>query len=182
MVEEEVAKGVSLPTLDPFLGYLPYQHGPYLFTWGEIHELFVAQAPFRERRERLFNALQLFADSVWDILPGARLWVDGGFVTHKTWAAPEDVDVVIVTTQAAPEKKRLLVEQGLLTFSDMKFDVMDTPRSLNKLRPFGGLVDSYFADAKREDIWRLQWSKVRGPDGEIVDGLKKGFVEVVRGV
>jgi hypothetical protein len=182
MPSDEIDKGVLLPTLDPFLGYLPPQQEPYRLTWGELHELFVAQAPYRERRERLYAALHLFADAVWDIAPTAKLWVNGGFATHKPWAAPEDVDVVIMTNDLAPEKKKMLVQQGLLTFKDVGLEVESKTMQLDRLRPFGGLVDSYFADSKRELFWRTQWSRVKGPDGQIMPGVKKGFVEVVRGV
>lgn len=182
VVDEGTGRGERLPSLDPFLGYLPPQQQPYLLTWGEVHELFVVKAPYRERRQRIFAALQLFADSVWEIVPDARLWIDGGFTTHKEWGAPEDVDVVILGNALSPQMKATLLHQGLLTMEKLDFQVNSKIMHIPSLRPFGGLVDAYLADSKREDFWRAQWSRVKGPDGKVIDGLKKGFVEVIRGL
>lgn len=180
--EEAVSQGERLPPLDPFLGYLPPRQQPYLLTWGEIHEMFVTQAPYRERRQRIFSALQLFADSIWELIPDARLWINGGFTTQKDWAAPEDVDVVILGNAVPPQTKAALLNQGLLTLEDVNFSVNAKTMHVPALKTFGGLVDSYLADVKSEEVWRAQWSRVRGPDGKVIEGVKKGFVEVIRGI
>lgn len=182
VVGEEVSRGERLPALDPFLGYLPPRQQPYLLTWGEIHEMFVARAPFRERRQRIYSALQLFAESIWELIPDARLWINGGFTTQKDWAAPDDVDVVVLGDAVPPQIKAALLNQGLLTLEDVTFSVNAKTMHVSALKTFGGLVDAYLADVRSEEVWRAQWSRVKGPDGKIMDGVKKGFVEVVRGI
>ncbi|NQX10392.1 hypothetical protein HQQ80_02000 [Microbacteriaceae bacterium VKM Ac-2855] len=170
-----------LPALDPLLGTLPPRARPYRVTFADVHQLFVAEAPFRERRQRLYDALVLHAECVWEVLPEAKIWVDGGFLTHKTWAEPEDVDVVIVVATASPEAKAQLASQGLLTLKDVQSTANDRvlPK-LTKLRAFGGLVDAYLATGARAELYQALWSKVRGPDGSDT-GTTKGFVEVIRG-
>ena len=77
-------------------GMLPPASNPYGATLNELYETFVEQAPFRPRRELIFRALSLYAELVWQESPEARLWIDGGFATHKVWEAPEDADVVVI--------------------------------------------------------------------------------------
>jgi hypothetical protein len=173
----------SLPALDPFLGYLPPSQAPYLVTMADIHELFVVQAPFRERREVLFRAFEIYSELIWDRIPYARIWVDGGFTTHKNWAAPDDIDVVVVADNLAPATKRELVTDGLLTLSNVAAAFNNQPLpSVAKMRPFGGLIDAYFATSSTTQLIKMQFSRVRGPDGLIVPNLSKGILEVTRGI
>lgn len=183
MSDAELSMRVTaLPALDPILGTLPPNPLPYRVTMSDVHSLFVASAPFKERRERLFQAFSLFADTVWDELPKALLWVDGGFVTHKTWGEPHDVDVAIVADDVTVESKRRLATQGLLTFADIDGKINEKDLRVGKLAPFGGMVDSYLASSTTAAMYRWQWSRVRGPDGEIIPNVTKGFLEVARGI
>lgn len=185
MVEETQNKRSvgNLPALDPFLGYLPPSQTPYLVTMADIHELFVAQAPFRERREVLFAAFEIYAALIWERIPDARIWVDGGFTTHKSWEAPDDVDVVVVADDVPRTTKGGLVSDGLLTLQKVTAELngKDLP-PVDKLRPFGGLIDAYFATSATTQLIKMQFSKVRGPDGLIVPNLSKGILEVTRGI
>src|SRR4051812_43816270 len=69
-------------------GRLPV--GRHETTLEELLERFVETAPNPERRLLLYRALVLYVDFVRVVFPGARLWIDGGFVTHKP-EAPEDI-------------------------------------------------------------------------------------------
>lgn len=172
----------ALPALDPFLGTLPPNPSPYRVTLSDVHSLFVANAPFKERRERLFQAFTLFADTVWAEIPAALLWVDGGFITHKPWEEPHDVDVAIIADDVSIDAKRSLATRGLLTFADLSGSVNEKPLRIGKLVPFGGMIDSYLASSATAAFYRHQWSRVRGPDGQIMPNVSKGFLEVARGI
>lgn len=171
-----------LPALDPLLGTLPYSPFPYRATMSDAHDLFVVQAPYREARQRIFDALQVYAACVWGVLPQARLWIDGGFASHKDWEAPEDVDVAIVVDDINTTERAQLVTAGLLTLATVSAKIGDVELpEFSRLRPMGGLVDSYLATRTTRDVYRMQWSRVRGPDREIIEGVLKGFLEVTRG-
>jgi hypothetical protein len=172
----------SLPALDPILGTLPPSPLPYRVTMSDVHSLFVASAPFKERRERLFRAFALYAETIWTEIPGALLWIDGGFITHKSWEEPHDVDVAIIADDVPAESKRRLATQGLLTFDDTSGTINSKQLQIGKLAPFGGMIDSYLASSKTASVYRIQWSRVRGPDGQIIPNASKGFLEVARGI
>ncbi|MFJ8073825.1 hypothetical protein ACIQ7Q_07785 [Streptomyces sp. NPDC096176] len=45
----------------------------------------------------------------------------------------------------------------------------------------GGLIDSFPVVAgipEQEEYWDATWSKVKGPDGELITGAVKGYLEV----
>lgn len=153
--------------------------GRHPATFAEIHEAFVVNAPFRPRRELIFRALTLYADLVGEVYSTARLWIDGGFVTLKQWAAPEDADVVVVVPLAeyvakagAESNLPLLTLQGVFSTKPNA--------STAKLHPMGGLLDSFI----QPDIdvmlapWDLTWMSVKDENGLIVPGQAKGYLEV----
>jgi hypothetical protein len=151
-------------------GRLP--EGRHEATLDEIRERFVEEAPNRARRDLIFRALLVYADIVRSLFPEARLWINGGFVTHKS-EAPKDVDVVIVSE--APDTVTIEQVAPLLTLQGV---ASEQPRlGIERLQPVGGLVDGFFANASMSDLldyWDGQWSRVNGaPDTE-----RKGYVEV----
>ncbi|WP_062520011.1 DUF6932 family protein [Demequina silvatica] len=142
-------------------------------TLDEVEQLFVRDAPFAAEREHLFNALRGWVANFDAALPGARLWLDGGFVTHKPWAPPKDVDIVAHHTQDVAE-----------AWSEAEHKVLASLlNGADGTKPMGGLVDAYWfisGDPHASPYWKNQWSRVRGEDGREVIGHAKGFVEVVR--
>lgn len=80
-------------------GLLPL--GVHEATLDEVHKVFVDGAPFEPDRRRIFAALEIYAGMLWTELPSAVLWVNGGFVTHKQWAPPADVDVAVLVPPPA---------------------------------------------------------------------------------
>lgn len=172
---------MELPTLDPFLRTLPPSPIPYAATLDVVHDVFVARAPFQNERQVVFDALVVYATCVWGILPGARLWIDGGFLTLKDWAAPADVDVAVVVDKITPQDKGRLATRGLLTFATVTAEIDGfTLPAFEGLKPMGGLVDAYLATSATQEVFKWQWSRVRGPDGLAVPDAMKGFVEVSR--
>lgn len=160
---------------------------PHPATLKEVSDHFVDAAPHREVRAELFSALELYAGLVWSILPSARLWVDGGFASHKTWAAPGDIDVVIVASLneasvlTSGELERLT---ALLTLQDVS--AASPELTADRIQPMGGLIDGFIivddgAEAGRASMeyWFDLWSRVKGPNGPMDPSCRKGFVEVV---
>jgi hypothetical protein len=172
-----------LPALDPLLGYLPPSPVPYNVTLSDVHDLFVARAPYRERREVLFAALSIYSTLVWEEIPQAKIWIDGGFATHKAWGAPDDVDVVVVAENVGVLTKGKMAAKGLFTMSDVtaKIGQKRLPE-IEKISPFGGLIDAYFATSLSSELIKRQLTQVRGPDGDIIPGIRKGIMEVRRGI
>ncbi|SKC37423.1 DUF6932 family protein [Okibacterium fritillariae] len=184
MTDDRTPTGlVRLPDLDPFIGYLPPAQLPYQVTMTDIYTMFVQDAPYRERRELLFDALKIYTSLIWTEIPYARIWVDGGFATRKDWAPPEDVDVVVVADDVPLKVKAKLASEGLLTLSAVSasIDKSNLPM-IHKLRPFGGLVDAYFATSKTSALLYQYMTSVKGPDGEVIHGVRKGIAEVTRGI
>ena len=71
--------------------------GRHATSFAEIYATFVQQAPFPNERELIFDALLLYARVLAQEFTKPALWINGGFVTHKPWAAPNDTDVVLYT-------------------------------------------------------------------------------------
>lgn len=176
---------MGLPACTGPLGIMPA--GAHPATLPEVRAAFVDAAPADQRsaRHRVFRALELHIESMLELLPGATIWLDGGFVSHKTWAAPEDADVVYFAD--LDQLERLSAEElmPLVTTSGVDGALggsssgsrMGVPR----LQPMGGLVDAFVAlrDPVQFSHWGGIWSTVKGADGAVVRGASKGFVEVV---
>lgn len=159
-------------------GFLEPMNSPYVATLDEIQQVFVEQAPFQHRRALIFRALNLFTDLVWETIPETRFWVNGGFTSHKTWAAPEDADVVAIV----PVKQfKLCLTDSMLPLSTLQHVTSAQPNTGTvKLHPFGGLLDTFFIPDMPAQLktWDDTWSKVKGPDNQIIPGQRKGYVEV----
>jgi hypothetical protein len=172
-----------LPDMDPVNAWLlPPAPDPYPTTFDEIHERFVAGAPFTEERQFVFDALLIYAKLLWRIVPDARLRINGGFVTHKRWAAPEDVDIAVVCPTISQDQLERATLAPLFTVLDVNGVVVGIPAAIPKLHVMGGLVDAFpilpglpALDA----TFRRLWSTVKGDDGELIPNLIKGYVEVV---
>jgi len=151
--------------------YLP--HGIHTAQLDEVEGRFVTTAPFPSERRDVFDAFLLWHRIVSGILPTARFWLDGGFVTHKPWAAPSDVDV---TVMARPDELNNLsvAEQTEL---ERQFTVIGPPR----VQPMSGKVDAFLCvrgDVDRTLYWREHWATVLDENRAKVADASKGFVEV----
>jgi hypothetical protein len=149
-------------------------------TLDEIKSVFVDAAPFKEQRQRVFAALSLYSELVWARFPRALLWVDGGFVTHKPWAAPKDVDVAVLIHEPYDPKDHP-EDASLWTLLEVSASqpMLD---SVERVQPMGGLVDGFYVPAHSAptvDWWRAFWQRFKQPG--LPDLLNaKGFVEVTR--
>ncbi len=147
--------------------------GRHPATLAQIEERFVREAPFPDDRRPLFDALQLYADRVWKVAGDAPLWVNGGFVTHKPWAAPEDIDVVFVLTARQARDTPMFV-LGPLCSAKLP--------SGGKSKAMGGLIDGFCIDGRAalERYWDGLWSSVTDEHKVKIEGLVKGYLEVRR--
>ncbi|MFJ9624688.1 DUF6932 family protein [Streptomyces sp. NPDC101181] len=158
-------------------GLLP--PGRHAASMAEIEEVFVERAPHTDHRRRIFRAFQLYADMIGDILERGTFWVNGGFCTYKA-LPPNDVDLAVLIDPTLPltnkDHERLLPLFTLLGVETQQ------PRGwAERVQPMGGLIDSFAVAAgvvEQEEYWDGMWSKVKGPDGEPVPGVTKGYLEV----
>jgi hypothetical protein len=151
--------------------YATLPTGLHPATLDEVYETFVKRAPFRPRRELIFRALTLYIDLVSPQFTTCRYWINGGFVTHKQWAEPEDADVVVVVPPAEHKKVTQPEFMPLLTLGS---------NAGGKVHPMGGLIDGFVAmdHPAALSTWELTWSSVRDEQHNVVPGVSKGFLEV----
>lgn len=155
-------------------GYLPVAQGPHFATLDEVRARFVAGAPNGERRESVFRGLEIWIEQAADIFGSGRLWIVGGFVTHKV-EAPDDIDVSFLPDDYERAETALMTSHGLglLTMQNLVCDI----GLVSRLQPVSGLVDAFLVDGDDEDdVEHMAWlfSQVEG-----VKYARKGFVEVV---
>jgi hypothetical protein len=166
-----------IPACDGDYATLP--PGTHQASLDEIYQSFVVEAPFRPRRELIHQAIVLYTSLVKSAFSDARIWIDGGFVTHKPWAEPEDADIVVVVP----------LEEYVAKANDPRWFPLWTflnatssepPRWTEKLHPMGGLLDTFLVPDVEAvlGIWDQRWSSVNGPDGNLVPGVTKGYLEV----
>ncbi|MFJ8697548.1 DUF6932 family protein [Streptomyces roseolilacinus] len=167
-----------IPPLTPG-GMLPVGRHPA--TLEEIHDVFVVQAPHTTHRQRLYSALELYVALVRDLLPRATLWVDGGFCTHKA-APPADIDLVLFASRRLVQhfdQERWTRMNQLITLQNLTAMAPHTVE--RRIQPMGGLIDAFLAEEGNADdvaLWDYNWSLVKDADGKIVDGERKGYLEV----
>lgn len=169
--------GEMLPALGSD-GLLP--PGRYRSTLTEIHDRFVKSAPHRAERAEIYAAFELWRNrAVAEFGPGV-LWIDGGFVTHKP-TPPHDLDLAFFPADLPLAESSLLSGDGyqLLTLQDLFFAMPRPGGWLKRVQPAVGWIDAFLARPGDADAWHNIWSAVKGPDGEIVSGSRKGYVEVV---
>lgn len=190
------AAHAQLPPVDQSTGFLP--PGIHPCSWAELEQVFVDEAPHRDHRRRRLHALEVYVESLDELLPGSTLWVDGGFVSHKR-DPPFDIDVLVKAKPGAwaalmklvdgeqqafaawvqagqqgypPKTPNLTQLSGLMTHQDVN---VSGGGYFPRIQPFGGRVDGFIvpADSKQVlDRFRREWMV------DISTGVKKGFVEV----
>lgn len=186
---------MPLPDLvgDPLA--LPPRADPYSSTFAEIAKIFVDRAPAdqREFRARRLDALEAHARVVAGVWGDhvVRVWINGGFLTHKTWAKPKDIDAVYFVPPDLLERAHHGRVASLWTLSEVSATIGRSASEgggpgghklkVDVLSPLAGLVDAYVAadTAIERRMWKRQWSTVNGPDNKPLAGVEKGFVEVL---
>lgn len=121
----------------------------------------------------------MYVDQVWGVWPKAELWINGGFVTLKPWAAPKDVDVAIVDTFGRIEKYRDGAA-SLLTLHNVSSASLSGPAP--RVQPYGGMVDGFAVPRLPANLrfWDDQWSTLCDKAKVPVPGFRKGYVKVVK--
>lgn len=159
---------------------LPPRTRPYALSMKTVYSLFVRQAPFRDEREFLFEALHHYLRRVASYFPTAVFWINGGFTTWKEWEPPGDIDIVVILN-------RQDLDLALRTLDGLQLWTMLTVSAeqpgfsgLPKFQPYGGLIDSFpvLADIGALGYWYDLWSTVKAPNGTKLEGSRKGYVEV----
>ncbi|BBY43238.1 DUF6932 family protein [Mycolicibacterium celeriflavum] len=157
--------------------------GRHQATFEQVYEAFVENAPFRDDREVIFEALTLYAKIVANLCPGLALWVNGGFITHKSWAAPKDADVVVVVPQA--HYPNVCSNPSVWTYITLQGVIVSDPSTgggrIGRIQPMAGLIDGFIIsdDPTLSDVWAYRWSLVNDEDGNLLpDTTRKGFLEV----
>jgi hypothetical protein len=169
---------------------IPATTGPYATlpvgrhqaTFDEVYEHFVEKAPFRERRELIYEALRLYAKVVAAEFTDVTLWINGGFVTHKPWAAPNDTDVVSVIPVADYTNMCSNTDcLRLLTLQGVKVDNPRTIAPVPRVQPMAGLIDSFIVpdDPIQTAVWDHNWSRVTDHNKSLLPpSILKGYLEV----
>jgi hypothetical protein len=170
-------------------GLLPPSSAPYPATLDEIRQRFVAEAPeaTRDRRERIFTALNLHIGELRRAFATRpRFWLSGGFVTHKTWN-PRDADIFVIASspdEIARASREPMVP--LWTLSGVTARIGANGREVDspKLHTCLGLTDACVVDGS--DPWAVELQRrfcgnVKASNGDILEGVEKGFVEVIDG-
>ncbi len=168
---------MAIPQVQGVEALLP--PGRHRATLAEIEAYFVTTAPYDQRRVIVFQALRTWLALVDQLLPNSRYWINGGFVTHKPWAAPSDVDVMILCKENVLNALSI-EEQAQL---DRLLTVPASP-GRPRIQPMSGLVDGFltvrgYVGSGDAAFWMKQWSRVKGADGSAITSLSKGFLEVV---
>lgn len=192
----EVSGELTLPPIDPVTGYLP--PGIHPCSWAEFEQVFVDDAPHPEHRRRRLRALEVWVDCLDEILPGATLWLDGGFVSHKS-AAPFDIDVLATVDPdvwlpvgqradaemqafgawvnagqhgTQPKTPTVTTLSGLMTLQAVRDG---DGRFFPRVQPVGGWIDGFIFPADLAETlanFRGWWMM------DYATGAPKGFVEV----
>ncbi|HTQ21977.1 DUF6932 family protein [Mycobacterium sp.] len=150
---------------------IPATGGPYATlpvgrhsaTFDEVYEHFVEKAPFRERRELIYEALRLYAKVVAKEFSDVTLWINGGFVTHKPWAAPNDTDVAAVVPMT--DDTNMCSNTDCLRFLTLQGVMVAIPTTMvpvPRIQPMAGLIDSFVVpdDPIQTAVWDHDWSRV----------------------
>jgi len=171
-------KGQPLPIPVTSGQYATLPVGRYPATLDEVYETFVKNAPFRPRRELIFRALTLYIDLVSAEFSTSRYWIDGGFVTHKTWEEPEDADVLVVVPPG--EHGKVMTPEFLPHWTLLQTQPAQPRVYADKVHPMGGLLDCFILpDAPQVlSVWDIRWSSVRDQQHNVVPDARKGYLEV----
>ena len=159
----------------------PFPH-THQASLEELYERFVEQAPFRESRERLFQALRLYLDDVLSFAPVHSAWINGGFITLKEWGPPQDIDLVLKVSATEMNMLSAELRKRFRRAMTLPSGIDQSGKDLGKTAPMNGMIDAYYLlDNQMEDArrWHAQWSSLRGPEGHTLDDTHKGFVEVM---
>ncbi|MEQ0561623.1 hypothetical protein ABJI51_21270 [Amycolatopsis sp. NEAU-NG30] len=163
-------------------GRLP--EGRHQVGWEDVERVFVKNAPFATERAVIFDALRLHFQLMTSLFPdGGELWINGGFTTHKTWAAPKDADLAYLVPCEAINglrQEQLVTVASLLTLQGVSA-VQPHWRFVDRVQPMGGLIDAFFVPSdvpSAVETWDNTWSMVTGPDRKIIPGKRKGYLEV----
>jgi hypothetical protein len=157
--------------------------GRHTASEADIYERCVSDAPAQQRqhREVLFSSLQSYTGMIRSLLKGGSLLVGGPFLSRDS-VAPTGLDVVLVPADWE-QLTRLPTDQQeqlhqLLTLNDI---IVGHPITMymKSIKPVGSVVDAYLCYPGQEDVWEDLLSEVVDEHQRPVEGVARGYVEVV---
>jgi hypothetical protein len=161
--------------------------GVHRATLDEVAVRFVDDAPdhTRQRRRLILDAMRIHITLVRALFyrHEITIWLGGGFCTHKE-DSPGDGDFACLVPAQALEEVHGDAALPLWTLGSVTGTLghSELVVQTDKLHCMGGLTDALVVNrdnpyaVERQRRW---WSRIIGPDGEIIDGATKGFVEVI---
>ena len=161
-----------LPAVDTTTKFGLLPEGRHEASLDEVADLFVSNGPFGSERAVIWQAFLVWEGLIRRHLPTAVLWINGGFVTHKTWAAPSDIDVFVL---ARPSEINAVGPSALLPL------LTHRDAANQRIQPMSGLVDGHIGgrgDAAVITNYHETWRAVTDENKDEVAGLFKGYVEV----
>lgn len=161
-----------LPATCGDYGILPHANAPYPASLDEIYEHFVVGAPYADQRRELWDVFPAYVRKARAYFPTCRILLDGGFVTHKNWEAPEDIDIALGIDRL--EYNALQDWERAQLFNSVS-------ATGHKVKVMGGAIDASRFDKNIPALfakWHDDWSSVRGPNRLTLPGVRKGYVEV----
>ncbi|WP_440939896.1 DUF6932 family protein [Gordonia polyisoprenivorans] len=175
--DERRGRTVAIPLLSGPYSTLPAGRHPA--TLEEIHQKFVVDAPHRDSRELVYRAFVLYTDILRVRLGPVTLWVDGGFISHKPWAPPSDIDVVVIVPQH--DYTNICSNGQAWPLSTLQHVSSNLTQGLDRLQPMGGLIDGFVVpdSASQLAVWDATWSRVKDEHGNLLpETIRKGYLEV----
>lgn len=146
----------------------------------EFHERCVEGARNRAHREALFTAVRVFHQAAKATVGDGTLWIGGRIVTNHN-DTPCDASILILPS----DWNRLLDlndqdRSQLYSLCTLQEVVVGSPlyAGLPSIRPVASMLDGFLCYPGQEDWWHDTWATVKGFDGQKIDGIEKGFVEV----
>lgn len=177
MAELGIMESDPIPQMVAHGEYVLLPPGSHPATLDQIETRFVIEAPFAKQREEIFSAYRLWQNQLASIFPEFLIWLDGSFVTHKSWEAPKDIDAYVI-----------VANEHLQSISSEQMTKLDSLRTRKiggqRIQPFGGLVDSFIfpvSERKQHNSFFNLWSMVKDPSGNTAENIIKGFLEVNSG-
>ncbi|MFN3007392.1 DUF6932 family protein [Mycolicibacterium wolinskyi] len=169
-----------LPALQGDDGLLPV--GVHKASIADIRKRFGSKSVSTggRRRDIIIDALDVYARMVRSEFLKPTIWVNGGLVTAKKWAEPDDADIAVFVDPAQfgadVEEKLKLLRTGTADHLTIQKKTLDNVQ----IKPMGGLIDGYImADSPpSRRYWHNLFSSVRLADRSISNTLTKGFVEL----
>ncbi|RDI32396.1 hypothetical protein DEU38_103129 [Rhodococcus sp. AG1013] len=153
--------------------------GAHVATLSDIYERMVLDASGRSNRELLFSSLSAYLTLIKRFIPSGTAWIDGGLAMQHC-DEPNDIDVAVIPRDLTALDRLSHDDQAglyrLITLNDVIIGDPG-PMHLDRVQPFGCVLDAFLVDPDDDHAYFESWSTVK-KQGQIVEGVRKGFAAV----